>query len=939
MPDGHSSQPRGQRGSHARPAGAARVLGPSVRRTRISRVRTLAAHFDDYRASRTVAAERRTDPLDENERREATPEPPGSPAQPRVPPAFRALAVPTAFASLRALRPRSIRAKMVGLLLVPVLSVTTLWGLAGVGAAQTVYTLVQLRQLNSAVHVPLDQTISALQAERTGAARFLGDSGAAQPTGSHISDLTSAYSATDAAAARLRTGARSAAAAAASLGIQVSSTLHTLLADLQALPALRDETGARQVAWPTAEAGYSGAIADAFAAEEAVATVQDAQVASDGQAVLCLARARELLARQDAVLAAARASGGLDGGGYREFTGAFYGQTEMADAALPGLRASDAAAYRRAAASPDFARLARAQDAIVAAGPSDAGFSALDDAWNAAAGPVMDDLGRLVADAGTAAIAQADPYSRALSTRAGVAMVAGLVAVLLSLVVSVRIGRGLVLELTGLRDAALDLAARRLPRTVARMRAGQPVDVDAQVPPAPPGSDEISQVGAALAQVHRAALQAAVERAEVVDGVAAVFLNLARRGQILVHRQLALLDAMERRVEDPGELEDLFRLDHLATRMRRHAEGLIILSGAAPGRGWRRPMPLMDVVRAAVAEVEDYARVDVRRIPDIRVAGSAVADLAHLIAELVENATAFSPPHTRVRVHGRRVDPGYVIEIEDRGLGMGAPALADANRRVASARQADLFDGDRLGLFVVSRLARRHDVKVSLRRSPHGGTVAVVLVPAAILESPTELAHAAALGSPSDTVTSPAPPPPTPNPDTVTFPATPDDLANLQPNPPVPDTVTFAPADREAPVSDSVTFASADSAPPVSDTVTLRVEAESVVGDGFVVYGDEGDEAGLPRRVRQASLAAPLRAEPAPTRSDAPSGPEPRSPDQVRSTMSALQSGWSRGRAEQPGPGRSGPSPSPGPDSGAESDGAGASAPDRAAVPHTVAED
>ena len=895
------------------------MLGPTVRRTRITRVRTVPAYFDDHGAARVDPAPHAAD-------RTTAPPEPSAPAPPR--PARRVSPLTIPF-----LRPRSIRAKMVSLLLVPIVSVMTLWGLAGLGAAQTVYTLAELRQLNSAVHVPLDQTINGLQAERTAAARFLSSA----PT-ANSDALSSAYTATDTAVAALETGAQSAAAAAAGLGVQVSNTVGSLLTELQDLPSLRGETRARQVTWPTAESGYTSAIAEALAAEEALATVQDAQVASDGQAVLCLARSREMLARQDAVLAAARAAGGLDTAGYREFTGAFYGQTEMANAALPGLRASDADAYRHAAASADFTRLSLAQHDIATTGPDGADFAALDDNWNAAAAPVLADLGRLVADAGTAAIAQAEPYSRALSTKAGLAVVAGLLAVTLSLIVSVRIGRSLVVELGGLRDTALDLAARRLPRAVARLRAGQPVDVAAQVPPAPAGSDEISQVNAALARVHRAALEAAVERAEAVNGVAGVFLNLARRSQILVHRQLALLDAMERRVEDPEELEDLFRLDHLATRMRRHAEGLIILSGAAPGRGWRRPMPLMDVVRAAVAEVEDYARVDVRRIPDIRVCGSAVADLAHLIAELVENATAFSPPHTRVRVHGERVPSGYLLEVEDRGLGMGAPALADANRRIASTRQADLLDSDRLGLFVVSRLARRHAVQVSLRKSPQGGTLAVVLLPAAILESPADLAPAAALGSPPDSATSAAPPPHHPSSDAARYPAKPIDL--------------HVPCPGAAP----------------SGTVTSAGEADLAPANGFDLCDAAdadaaADEADLPRRVRQTSLAAPLRDEPTPPGPDGSDHPAARSPDQVRSTMSALQSGWSRGRAEQPGAGRHGagapgpvpwsvPGPGTGPAASADPtapNGAAlayptapahptASAPDQAAVPD-IAED
>jgi anti-sigma regulatory factor (Ser/Thr protein kinase) len=186
---------------------------------------------------------------------------------------------------------------------------------------------------------------------------------------------------------------------------------------------------------------------------------------------------------------------------------------------------------------------------------------------------------------------------------------------------------------------------------------------------------------------------------------------------------------MERRTSEPGALADLFRLDHLTTRMRRHAESLIVLSGAVPGRGWRDPVPVVDILRAAVAEVEDYVRVDVTSESDDLVAGSAVSDVIHLIAELVENAAVFSPPNTRIEVRAERVGRGLVAEVEDRGLGLSPGELDDINARLASLAEFDLAHSEQLGLFVVSRLAARHAIKVSLRRSVYGGTTAVVLMP------------------------------------------------------------------------------------------------------------------------------------------------------------------------------------------------------------------
>ena len=216
-------------------------------------------------------------------------------------------------------------------------------------------------------------------------------------------------------------------------------------------------------------------------------------------------------------------------------------------------------------------------------------------------------------------------------------------------------------------------------------------------------------------------------------GINDVFRNLARRNQSLLHRELTVLDGMERRTTDPETLEDLFRLDHLTTRMRRHSEGLIILSGAAPGRGWVHPVRMIDVMRAAAAEVEDYSRVSVTTPSQAALTGPAVADVIHLLAELIENATTLSPPYTPVRVSGDLVAIGFAVEIEDRGLGMSEQRYAELNGRLAEPPEFDVFNSEQLGLFVVGQLAKRHGIRVTLRPSPYGGTTAIALVPATLV--------------------------------------------------------------------------------------------------------------------------------------------------------------------------------------------------------------
>jgi signal transduction histidine kinase len=309
----------------------------------------------------------------------------------------------------------------------------------------------------------------------------------------------------------------------------------------------------------------------------------------------------------------------------------------------------------------------------------------------------------------------------------------GLLGTIVSIVLSLSIRRGLIRQLRDLRESALTLAHEKLPNVIARLRAGEQVDLTDYAPAEVSIGNEIDQVQNAFSVVQQTAVQAAIDEARLRRGISDVFRNLAGRSQSLLHRQLTLLDGMERRATEPEELEDLFRIDHLTTRMRRHAEGLIILSGEAPARGWRQPVPLVDVLRAAVAEVEDYTRIRVLCRTSAAVAGHAVADVIHLIAELAENATVFSPPNTPVRIQGDIVGRGFAIEIEDRGLGISAARLEEINANLANPPQFDLSGSDRLGLFIAGQLAQRHDIKITLRPSVFGGTTAIALIPTGLV--------------------------------------------------------------------------------------------------------------------------------------------------------------------------------------------------------------
>jgi HAMP domain-containing protein len=338
---------------------------------------------------------------------------------------------------------------------------------------------------------------------------------------------------------------------------------------------------------------------------------------------------------------------------------------------------------------------------------------------------------RLAADVSAASQdAQADARRQAL-----------LYTIILTLVLWITIGlslwmaRSMVGPLRRLTRTANEVADERLPGLVHQLHhTKDPRDLDVVPEPVPVNSgDEIGQVSAAFNSVHQVAIQVATEQAGLRKSIGDMFLNLARRSQSLIDRQLELIDDLERTEADPDALENLFKLDHLATRMRRNAEDLIVLSGAEPARRWSQPVPLVDVVRAALGEVEDYNRVELLPIDDIGVAGQAVSDVVHLLAELIENATSFSPPGTTVQVAGQPVSNGYVLEIEDRGLGMSDDELVEANERLANPPMVDFALSRMLGLYVVARLAQRYGIKVQLRHSWYGGITALVLLPPTVV--------------------------------------------------------------------------------------------------------------------------------------------------------------------------------------------------------------
>ncbi|MEV0373789.1 nitrate- and nitrite sensing domain-containing protein [Streptomyces sp. NPDC050636] len=873
-------------------------------------------------------------------------------------------------------RGKSIRRKIVALLLVPLVSLTAMWAFATYVTGREANQLLDVGNVVRKLGSPVEEVTRTLQGERRQSLLYLADRRGANA----LTELRQRTRATDDAVDRLRVTTADP-TVREDLNGGAGVRMDGILSGLDGLASLRAQVEDNTVTAAEAMEAYNALVDPNFDFLLALNALDDAKMDRQGRALVVVARARESFAREDALMSAALASGSMSKRDLRAISDRVAERRIRYSGGLTTLPAKDRGLY------DDYWRTAKAREVIsyedraIAAGPQAAPHVLNAERWNVVAEKVLGDLKEMGDDAGARYRTRVEPVALAVVLKAGIAGVLGFIALLVSVIVSFRIGRRHIKDLTRLRKGAHEVSGVRLPSVMRRLAAGEQVDVETEAPRLEFGQDEMGQVGQALNTLQRAAVEAAVKQADMRRGVSEVFVNLARRSQVLLHRQLTLLDAMERRTEDTDELADLFRLDHMTTRMRRHAEGLVILSGAAPSRQWRKPIQLMDVVRAAVAEVEDYERIEVRRLPRLAVDGPAVSDLTHLIAELLENATVFSPPHTAVQVLGERVANGFTLEIHDRGLGMAADVLLDANLRLAETAEFELSDTDRLGLFVVSRLAQRQGVRVSLQTSPYGGTTAVVFIPGTILTETSdggrddpeltagdprdgragqvgnELEHAAGKLAALSQVPVPLPerenrtPGIFDGPIELEAPLGPDELRSLDeeerlfggrggrergrgrrgpsaptgpvpsppgprsiaPVPPVPDGEQHHQTRDQAPAGGLAPLPRRPRPPVLVSDHGRTVEDGDADGEADTERpgperGDAGPgpttPRGLPRRVRQASLAPQLK--PDPTRQAEPESPavEPedgRDADAVRARMASLQRGWQRGRRDTDG--------------------------------------
>jgi signal transduction histidine kinase len=656
----------------------------------------------------------------------------------------------------------------------------------------------------------------------------------------------------------------------------------------------------------------------------------DAGTAVEEATATGLFQVAEAMSRGNALAAAAVAQGGLTADQLQDYSrqvGSYHTQLENL---VPSLTPQEQAQYKTLVTSPAWQQLSSMETALIQRGvtPS-AGRNAAPlplpvADWQHAASQVNNTLLGLWQSHHN----YSEQFATASGNRTETNSLWGgagvLVIAIAAFLVALRMSNRLIGRLKRLRGETLALADERLPNIMNRLRDGESVDLDAEVSPLDHGKDEIGQVADAFNRAQYAAVTAAVIEAKTREGVNAVFLNIAHRSQVVVHRQLEILDKAEYEQEDPGQLEMLFQLDHLATRERRNAENLIILGGEQPGRQWRNPVPLVELVRSAVAETEDYARVRTARLPEVSIVGNVVADLIHMLAELVDNATAFSPPESRVEVSGNVVGKGVVVEITDQGLGMPEEEIERINKTLREPPDfsvTTLSSDSRLGMFVVSQLAARNGATVRLLESDYGGIRVIVLIPSSLLAAavptaepspaaeaatarrrrttlpaedrlPSRVERANAVGNSTVVVSWPTEEPPAPE--------------TSAPPPPLPSRSARPEPSQETVARERMSEPAAARARPPGQEPPMRSRPEQ--------RPPADDRPVLPRRRRQANLAPQL------ARSTSPAPPSPgngsgsangpgharqdraRSAEGARDLFSAIETGTRQGRQTRPDP-------------------------------------
>ncbi|NYH55098.1 signal transduction histidine kinase [Nocardiopsis arvandica] len=770
---------------------------------------------------------------------------------------------------------RSLRARMITLVLIPSTVLLILWSAFTALLVNDIDELRTTAALTEQVGTPVVETIGALQRER----RATMDSARGSRSAAISLDLTRQQ--TDAAVETLRQRLSE------FDGEDLPQQAHDFQKALNRLGAHRarvDVTFPSGLTLGNSAAVYTEIIEQGLRVWDAQVERADPEQVPHLRSLTSLMRTRELLNQQDTVLAHAVATNTFSSQAHAQFAAAAGAQHYTWDRVGAELSEEDGEEYVMLESYSALQRIYQLQESIISMplrGTNTIPVNAT--AWQGAAEAVDARMRGVEQGQTDRVIAFSHTQSTELRNSVLLMSVPALVAALASTAVAVggtqRLGR----RLQDLRTATLEHARVHLPEVTARLRVGDSVDVDAEVPRLRvERSDEIGQVAEAFNDAQRAAVAAAVEEAQVRAGVRNMFRNIARRTQALVHRQLGLLDTLERGETDPEVLEALFRIDHFSTQLRRNAENLMLLSGDTPVRRGLGPVRLHEAVRAAASEIEDYARVRMLVLPQAALRGEVGSDTVRLLAELLENATSFSPPGTEVTVRGRAVEAGgYALEVEDRGLGMADTELEAANALLSDPPRFDLAtirEDSQLGLFVVATIAARHGFEVTLHASASRGVRAVVVVPERLLASAPQSPSALQMTGPHRRLDIAG----SPEGGVGTLPAEPRVQETVPDSPPPPDSP--APSQTTPPAPAEATRS--DGRPDGAEGATARMRAAE---DAQETYK------GLPRRRRKRTPPAPAAPVAPPPKEGADGGQRPLS--EIRSMMSAFQTGTLRARA------------------------------------------
>ncbi|HUZ23986.1 MAG TPA: nitrate- and nitrite sensing domain-containing protein [Streptosporangiaceae bacterium] len=631
--------------------------------------------------------------------------------------------------SALALRNWLVAWRLIALIVIPLVAGMVFAGLrvdVAAGSATTFGRVEQLAELGQQVSALAE----AMENERDRTAVYIADG---RPL-AELAGLRTQYGVTDAQAAKVTALAQGVGPA---FPAQTRAAVAAVLARITDLPDLRSYAAGSQAPALPVIIEYSLANADLLALDDDIAQEGgNAALIASVRTLGSLSRMKDQASEQQAIVATSLATGQIGPQAMGALTTAQAQQAADLASFDTSATLGERQAFNDIVAGPmvDQAQ-ALEQHAIVAGATGGTLGAGVSQQWDA---DMFDTITRMrTAEAQLVAsiVAQARVLHQGAARSAVLTGGAALAVLIFVLLATVIIARSMVRPLRLLKAGALEIAGVRLPSEVRELSQAGSADGAAEVEPIGVHStDEIGQVARAFDRVHREALRLAADEARLRGSVSAMFVSLSRRSQSLLERQLRLIDSLELGEEDPERLGSLFRMDHLATRMRRHSENLLVLAGHEPPRRQVGPAPLVDVVRAAASEIEQYDRVALTIQPGLAVAGNAVTDIVHLLAELLENATMFSAKTTQVIVTGHaHVSGGVLLGVTDSGMGMTDQQFAQLNLRLENPPAADLAVARHMGLFAVAHLAARHGIAVRLHKPPAGGVAAQVHLPGALI--------------------------------------------------------------------------------------------------------------------------------------------------------------------------------------------------------------